>query len=163
MRKSLVTALVCAALLGGCAVSNPETLKARSTVEELRQQLGQERATYPLPDGGKRLEFRGRGPNTFMVDVDASGRMVEWEQVLTEANFRTIVAGMTAEQVLMTLGQPDDRSRIGRPATEIWSYNFRNTQCLWFQVPFGADGRTSGTGSTALLPPCLAGGGGGGP
>ncbi|MBN8491887.1 MAG: hypothetical protein J0M00_10745 [Burkholderiales bacterium] len=163
MRRHGWVALALAALLAGCAVSNPETLKSRSTVEELRQQLGQERATYPLPNGGKRLEFRGRGPNTFMVDVDASGRMVEWEQVLTEANFQTLVVGMSAEQVLMTLGQPDDRSRVGRQGTELWSYNFRNTQCLWFQVPFGPDGRTSGVGSTALLPPCLAGGGGGGP
>jgi outer membrane protein assembly factor BamE (lipoprotein component of BamABCDE complex) len=162
MRKGLVAAFVAAVLLAGCASPNPETLKARSTVEELRAQLGQERATYPLPDGGKRLEFRGRGPNTFMVDVDASGRMVEWEQVLTEANFRNIRAGMTAEQVLMTLGQPDEKSRFGRQAQEFWSYHFQNTQCLWFQVPFGPDGRTSGSGSTALTPPCLAGGGGGG-
>jgi outer membrane protein assembly factor BamE (lipoprotein component of BamABCDE complex) len=83
-------------------------------------------------------------------------------QVLNETNFRNIVQGMSAEQVLMTLGQPDDRSRVGRQGTEVWSYNFQNTQCQWFQVPFGPDGRTSGPGSTALTPPCLAGGGGGG-
>jgi hypothetical protein len=153
--------LVAAIVLAGCA-SSPEGLKPGASAEDIRAQMGTPAATYALPGGGKRLEFRGSGPRTFMLDVDASGRLVQWVQVLNETNFRNIVPGMSAEQVLMTLGRPDDQSRIGRQGTEVWSYHFQNTQCLWFQVPFGPDGRTSGPGSTALTPPCLAGGGGGG-
>ena len=64
-----------------------------------------------------------------------------------ETNFRNIVPGMTREQVLMTLGQPSQTDPGGRMGGQIWSCNFQNTQCLWFQVAIGDDGRTSGGGT----------------
>ena len=62
---------------------------------------------------------------------------------------------MTTEQVLMTLGKPDNVMPGGRQGGQIWSYNFQNTQCQWFQVAIGADGRTRGPGSQAMLPACM--------
>lgn len=162
MKKFALSCLVAAVVAAGCASISPGDLKPGASVDEIRLQMGTPRASYALPNGGQRLEFRGSAARTYMLDVDASGKLVNWVQVLNETNFRNIGPGMSAEQVLMTLGRPDDTSRVGRQGTEIWSYNFQNTQCLWFQVPFGPDGRTSGPGSTSLTPPCLAGGGGGG-
>ena len=154
MRSSILAACV-TALLVACASPNPADLKPGTPLDEIRAQMGQERASYPLPGGGQRLEFRGRGPNTFMVDVDASGRTVQVVQVLNADNFRNIVAGMTTEQVLMTLGKPDNVMPGGRQGGQIWSYNFQNTQCQWFQVAIGADGRTRGPGAQAMLPACM--------
>ena len=162
MKKLVLFCLVAAVVAAGCASIGPGALKPGASADDIRAQMGAPRASYALPNGGQRLEFRGSGANTFMLDVDASGKLVNWVQVLNENNFRNIGPGMSTEQVLMTLGRPDDTSRVGRQGAEVWSYHFQNTQCLWFQVAFGPDGRTSGPGSTALTPPCLAGGGGGG-
>jgi SmpA / OmlA family len=156
MRRTVVSCLVAALVLAACASVNPDGLKPGASLSEITQQMGEPRATYPLANGGKRLEFRGSGPLTFMLDVDASGKLVQSVQVLNETNFRNIVAGMTREQVLATLGKPDNVAPGGRQGGEVWSYNFRNTQCQWFQVAIGADGRTSGGGSTNTLQACMS-------
>jgi hypothetical protein len=155
MKRHLFSCIAAATLLLACAAPGPGDLKPGASVDEVKAQLGRETASYPLPDGGKRLEFSGRGARTYMVDIDASGRMIQWVQVLNETNFRNIMPGMTRVQVLMTLGQPSNVAPGGRQGGEVWSYNFQNTQCLWFQVAIGADGRTTTGGSTALLPACM--------
>jgi putative hemolysin len=161
MKPITLYCLAAAVLLAACASPGPADLKPGATAAEISAQMGSPRATYALPNGGKRLEFAGRGARTYMVDVDAAGRLIDSAQVLNENNFRNIVAGMTREQVLMTLGQPSQTSPGGRMGGQIWSYNFQNTQCQWFQVVIGEDGRTTGGGAQALLPACMSGGGGG--
>lgn len=160
MKKLALIGLLAAVVLAGCASVDPSSLKPGASADEIRAQMGTPRATYALPGGGKRLEFRGSGPRTFMLDVDASGKLVASVQVLNDTNFRNIVPGMTGEQVLMTLGQPDDISVVGRQRNPVWSYNFQNIECLWFQVPFGSDGLTSSGGARTLTPACLNLGGG---
>jgi hypothetical protein len=146
--------LAVAIVLAGCA-SSPEGLKPGASADDIHAQMGAPVAIYALPGGGKRMEFRGNGPRTYMLDVDASGRLIEWVQVLNETNFGNIRAGMTREQVLMTLGQPSDVSRVGRQGVEVWSYHFQNIECQWFQVPFGSDGLTSGGGSRMMIQACM--------
>jgi hypothetical protein len=150
-----MTCLLAALVAAGCATTTIANLKPGASLSEVKSQLGTERASYPLPDGGKRLEFRGSGAQTFMVDFDAGGRMVQAVQVLNETNFNNVVSGMTREQVLMTLGQPDNVEPGGRQGGQIWSWNFQNVQCQWFRVSIGADGRTLGGGSQAMLPACM--------
>jgi outer membrane protein assembly factor BamE (lipoprotein component of BamABCDE complex) len=155
MKKFAFSCLVAAVLMAGCATTGPGDLKPGASADEIRAQMGTPVASYALSNGGKRLEFRGSGARTYMLDVDASGKLVNWVQVLNETNFRNITAGMTREQVLMTLGQPSNIAPGGRQGGEVWSYHFQNTQCQWFQVGIGADGRTTGNGSQALLPACM--------
>lgn len=156
MRKRVLSCLAAAAVLvAGCASVSPGDLKPGASADDIRAQMGTPRATYALPGGGQRLEFTGGGARTYMVDIDASGRMVQSVQVLNETNFRNIVPGMTREQVLMTLGQPANVAPGGRQRGEVWSWNFQNTQCQWFQVAIGPDGRTSGGGSQSMLPACM--------
>jgi hypothetical protein len=155
MNKLALACLLAAALAAGCATVSIEGLKPGATQAEVRAQLGTERASHALPDGGKRLEFRGSGAQTFMVDFDAAGRMQQAVQVLNETNFRNIKAGMTREQVLATLGQPDNVVPSGRQGGQVWSWHFRNIQCQWFQVGIGDDGRSTGGGSQALLQACM--------
>jgi hypothetical protein len=151
--------LICVAtamvLFAGCASVSPGDLKPGATAAEISAQMGTPRATYVLPNGGKRLEFRGSGPRTFMVDVDASGRLVSWVQVLNETNFRNIVPGMTSEQVLMTLGRPDETEPAGRLGGQFWFWHFQNIQCQWFQLHIGTDGRTTGSGAPTMTPACM--------
>ena len=153
--KRIALSCVIAFVLAACATPGPADLKAGASSDEIKAQMGTPVATHTLPNGEKRLEFSGRGAMTYMLDVDASGRLVKWTQVLTEANFRNIVPGMTREQVLMTLGQPSNIASGGRSGGQVWSYNFRNTQCQWFQVSIDADGRTSSGGALAMLPACM--------
>ncbi len=155
MMRSPTVSLAAAVLLVACATSNLDNLKPGASLAEVQAQLGNEAASYPLPNGGKRLEFRGSGPRTYMVDIDATGKMVQAVQVLNTDNFRNIVAGMTREQVLMTLGRPNNVAPGGRQGGEVWSWNYQNTQCQWFQVSIGADGLTRGPGSSAMLPACM--------
>jgi outer membrane protein assembly factor BamE (lipoprotein component of BamABCDE complex) len=155
MKKFALSCLVVAAVLAGCASTGPGDLKPGASADQIRAQMGTPVATHALPNGGQRLEFRGSGARTYMVDVDASGKLVNWVQVLNETNFRNITAGMTREQVLMTLGQPSNIAPGGRQGGEVWSYHFQNIQCQWFQVAIGPDGRTTGSGSQALLPACM--------
>jgi hypothetical protein len=160
MNKSLLCGLALMVVLAGCATVDPSSLKPGASADEIKAQMGTPRASYPLPGGGQRLEFPGSGERTYMLDVDAAGRLVNWVQVRNEANFRNIVAGMTQQQVLMTLGRPDETGRIGRQRTEVWSWHFQNLQCQWFQVSFGSDGRTAGGGTMGMKPACLNVGGG---
>jgi SmpA / OmlA family len=161
MKLTTMCCLAAAIALAACASPGPADLKPGATAAEIGAQMGSPRATYALPNGGKRLEFAGRGARTYMLDVDAAGRLVDATQVLNEDNFRNIRAGMTREQVLMTLGQPSDIAPGGRQGGQIWSYHFQNTQCQWFRVAIDADGRTTGGGSQAMMPACLNAGGGG--
>ena len=156
MRKLALIGLLAAVMLAGCASVSPGDLKPGASADEISAQMGTPVATYALPNGGKRLEYRGRGPRTYMVDVDASGRLVSWVQVLNEDNFRNIVPGMTREQVLMTLGQPHSTQPAGRMGGQFWFWHFQNIQCLWFQLHIDADGRTTGTGAPTANPACDA-------
>lgn len=161
MNRFSWAALLLAGAIAGCATVQPETLKPGASADEIRAKMGTPSATHTLPDGGQRLEFQASGARTYMLDVDASGRLQSWQQVRTEASFRSLGAGMTHEQVRAALGQPDEISHVGRQRDEVWSWNFRNIECQWFQLSFGSDARTSSGGATALTPPCLRGGGGG--
>jgi outer membrane protein assembly factor BamE (lipoprotein component of BamABCDE complex) len=152
--------VLAAGVLAGCASVQPDALAPGASAEQIRAQMGAPSATHTLPGGVKRLEFQASGARTFMLDVDASGTLLRSQQVRNEASFRSITAGMTPEQVRAALGQPDDVSHVGRQRDEVWSWNFRNLECQWFQLGFGSDARTSGGGAMALTPPCLRGGGG---
>jgi hypothetical protein len=156
MSRTRLLCLLAVALLVACATSAVDLVPGAS-VTEIQAQLGKPTATYELPNGGKRLEFAYvRGPRTYMVDVDAAGRLVDSTQVLNENNFMNIVADMPREKVLMTVGHPSQVYRGGRQGGEIWSYAYQNVQCLWFQVSMGADGRTIGGGTTSMMPVCMS-------
>jgi hypothetical protein len=146
--------LLAALALAACA-SGPAQLQPGASAAEIDARFGKPVASYPLPGGGRQLEFAKANAQTTMVQVDAAGRMVRTDQVLTEANLKKIVGGMSTEHVLMTIGHPAERRRGGRQGGEVWSYHYRNSFCLWFQVSIGDDGRTLGRGEFLMRPACL--------
>ena len=137
--------------LSACATLAPGALPPGTPIAEARASFGGPTGEYPLPGGGTRLEFaRGAfGRQTYMLDFDASGRLVKSEQVLTEVNFATIQPGMTAEQVRMRLGRPAQIFYVPWQKLAVWNYRWFQGDCVWYQISIGESGRVteSGVGS----------------
>jgi hypothetical protein len=132
----------------GCATYGPPALAPGASVADATRALGPSTGDYALPSGGKRLEF-ARGPfgkHTYMVDFDAQGRMTGWAQVLTEARFNAVLAGVPQSDVLLALGRPSERARLGLQKRTLWSYRYETVFCQWFQVGIDDAGRVVDTG-----------------
>ena len=101
------------AMLASCAGYSPGSLPQGASRDETVKVMGPPTGQYALPSGGTRLEF-ARGPfgkHTYMLDFDAGGRLLHWQQVLTEANFNALQMGMGRDEVLMKLGRPSQSSK----------------------------------------------------
>ncbi len=148
--------LVAALLLGGCAVVPPQPGTARADV--LRT-WGPPTAHHALPDGNDRLEY-ATGPygrTTWMVDLDAAGRVKQARQVLNEAEFEAVMAtpGLRRAGVLRRLGAPGERRPLGWLGGEVWSWRYPTNDCLWFEISLSKEGRVTGAGY-AVDPRCDA-------
>lgn len=157
----LVGALLAAALLGaGCApMASPATLAPGATEAEVVAAMGRVTGRYAFTEGGYRLEF-ARGPQgreTWMVDFDASGRMVDVEQVMDLWYLTRIPPGLDANDVLARVGHPGSIRPIPRQQLSVWNYRYPTFDCLWFQIEIGDDGKVI-SGSTGIDPQCDAGG-----
>jgi hypothetical protein len=87
-------------------------------------------ARVALPGGGE-SRFYTTGPagtETCRVDVSATGQMLGATQVLTETNFYSINAGMSAAEVLARIGPPSGKMRFESTHTTSWDYHFAD---LW--------------------------------
>lgn len=154
-RTSAALAAACVVVLAAGCAGGPPTPQVGATQAQVEAQLGSPKATFPLPDGGRQVEFNYvRGPFTYIVFFDAAGKVVEAVQVLNETNFRQVRPGMTQEQVLRLIGHPFQTSPAGRRAGELWTYTYRNTQCQWFQVQFTPDNAAVASVAITLLPHC---------
>lgn len=137
------------ALSAGCInMSSPTKLAPGAGTDAIRQQLGEPTGRYPRADGAQRLEY-ARGPygrETWMLDVDAQGRLVKATQVLVESNFATIKAGMTRDEVLQLIGRPGNVGYVGWQKQTVWNYRYASPFCQWFQVGLSQDGIVQDTG-----------------
>jgi len=129
-------------LLAGCAGYGPGDLRPGSLEADVRARMGEPTGRYALPAGASKLEY-ARGPmgkHTYMVEVDADGRVRGWEQVLTEPRFDAIAIAAPQDAVRQQLGRPSE-SRVGwRGVGVVWSYRYESLFCRWFQV-WLVDGR----------------------
>jgi len=150
----------CLAVLGACAGYSPTSVREGQSASEVVEQMGTPTGRYARPEGGERLEF-ARGPygkHTFMVDLDASGRVVGWTQVLDESNFATLEPGATREEVLYRFGHPSEVYPIGWQKIDVWAYRYPTyfSLCQWWQVGMSRDGKVTGT-SYGIDPRCDVG------
>ena len=135
LRIGTVVAAAAAVYLAGCAGYGPGQLPTGATASQVQDQMGPPTGRYPRPEGGERLEY-ARGPfakHTFMVDLDAAGRVQRWEQVLREDTFNQVVPGMTAVELRYKLGRPAKQFGIWRGAT-VWTWRYETPFCQWFMV-----------------------------
>lgn len=148
MRHTLALALS-ASLLAGCVnMSSPAKLAPGADADAIRAQLGAPTGRYALADGAQRLEY-ARGPygrETWMLDVDAQGRLIKAVQVLTESTFATIKAGMTRDEVLRAIGRPGNVGYVGWQKQTVWNYRYASPFCQWFQVGLSQAGVVQDTG-----------------
>ena len=114
-------------------------------------------ARYALQGGGERLEY-ATGPYgrmTWMIDLDAAGRVMAARQVLGEAEFLQVqsAVGLQRADLLRWLGTPGQRRHGGRPGGEVWSWRYPTNDCLWFQASVADDGAVTGA-SYGIDPVC---------
>jgi hypothetical protein len=98
---------------------------------------------YTMPDGHVRLEYNHMpfGKHTFMIDLDAGGRVAHWENVLDERHFDAIRPGQTMAEVLRQIGPPSTTWHyvLPRPGGLTWLYRFETIQrCTVFELSFDA-------------------------
>ena len=134
-RASSACSAVALLALAGCAGYSPGDLRAGATEAELRARMGEPTGRYALPQGSLVEYARGpMGKHTYMVELDAAGRVAGWQQVLTEANFESVAAGAASTAVRQLLGRPSEARTGWRGVGEVWSYRYHALFCRWFQI-----------------------------
>jgi len=128
--------LVAAALLGGCA---PPVVSTGEPRDAVLSRWGAPTARYAMSGGAERLEYAGGpfGRTTWMIDLDAAGRVTASTQVLNEAHFAEFqgrAPGLSRAQLLRALGTPGEVKHAGLRGGELWSWRYPTNDCLWFQV-----------------------------
>ncbi len=153
--KTSGLALAATLLLAGCAALTPKFPQPGQDEAAVRAMMGQPTGSYAMPDGGRRLEY-ARGPagrETYMVDLDAGGKVVAFEQVLNEQRFRQVVNGMPADDLLRLLGRPGERRREYMDR-ETWYWRYPTYDCLYFGVTLSPLGRVINGGAHLTDPRC---------
>jgi hypothetical protein len=122
--------------LAGCSSFGPATLKPGDGVDIARQKLGLPSAEHRRPDGTLRLEYATGpfGKRTYMLDFDAQGRLTGWENVLDEAHFSRIAAGISQGELRQKLGMPSKVWQVRYHDQTVWSYRFDGPFCQLFHV-----------------------------
>lgn len=133
--------------LVGCAA--PPSLVGQTEAQTLAV-WGAPTARHAWPAAGwpavQRLEY-ATGPygrTTWMVDLDAQGRVLAVQQVLEDAAlaaFQARAPGLARTELLLALGTPGERRPGGWAGGQVWSWRYPTNDCLWFQVSLGDDGR----------------------
>jgi outer membrane protein assembly factor BamE (lipoprotein component of BamABCDE complex) len=144
------------ASLSACASSwSPGDLRPGASRDDVTGRMGQPVATYPMPGGGQRLEYSHMpaGLLTWMVDLDASGRLLRAQQVLDEQHFAAIGPGLTEAEVRQLIGPPSERGHFWLPVeADTWRYRFQTVQrCVVFELSF--DVKTHRTLEHGSYPP----------
>jgi hypothetical protein len=159
----LSLALAAAAfVVAGCAAissATPRSLPPGATEADVLATMGKPTGRYTFTEGGYRLEF-ARGPQgreTWMIDFDAAGRMVDSEQVMDLWYLSRIMPGLDAQDVLARVGHPGSIRPIPRQELSLWNYRYPTHDCLWYQITVGDDGKVI-AGGTGIDPQCDPGG-----
>ena len=146
-RRAALPALAlsaCVLALAGCASpagsntgastsgADPAALQASmagADQRSLQQRLGRPTAEYPLPNGGKRLQYSQMpaGSQVWNYDFDAGGRLVNQEQALRYDDFKRIRLGQTREEeILRMFGRPMRVVRVATFDGPVWDYRFND-------------------------------------
>jgi hypothetical protein len=119
-----------AVLLGACAhPMNTLNVAPGTPREQVIAQAGQPARVVPLPGGGQRLQYtlQPLGHYAFMVDLDASGRVVRSRQVLTAAEFERIEPGKwTVQDVQREFGPPARVDGVASFHGSVLAYRWRD-------------------------------------
>lgn len=127
--------------LGACTTAySIAGIHEGETRDNVEARFGAPSAVYTMPDGHPRLEYHRMtlGLRTYMIDIDATGHVTRVDQVLDEAHFLKMHAGMSEAEVLSLIGPPNGHGHYTHPVeAETWIYSFETIQrCVVFELPF---------------------------
>jgi len=127
--KTLAALLALSLGLGACGGLQTK-LPAGIPAADVTARLGKPTATYPDPDGGQWLEYRGQPMGQFqhMARIGADGRLQ--------------VNRWNREDILRHFGRPAETGRVRLDDREVWSYRYKQDG-LWnsmMNVYFNARG-----------------------
>jgi hypothetical protein len=129
-RLCRLAALAAALLLSACASLVREAPPPGTPLDAVIAKLGKPTEIYREPDGGQDLEYRGQpmGQFQWMARIGPDGRLIVYEQVLTNAEFAKVkVDRWTKEDILRTFGRPAEVSRVYAHDYEVWSYRYKES------------------------------------
>lgn len=116
--------------LPGCdAVNVPAIKPGISTAAEVRARMGVPSAEYRNADGSVVYEYN-RQPNgieCFMITLGSNQVVSKIEQVLTEANFAKVTAGMDRDELRRLLGKPGSVATYSHTHEEVWDWRIAGT------------------------------------
>lgn len=141
----LAFACIVAFFIAGCAThpSNAWNLAPGTPREQVLASLGQPTRTVALPGGQQRLQYslQPHGHYVFMVDLDATGRVVRTRQVMAPAEFNRIETGKwTRADVEREFGPPAWVDRVGDFQGDVLTYRWmevNNPMFYWVYVDAG--------------------------
>ena len=141
---AVAVALLAAALLAGCAT--PASVRPGMSASQVIGELGAPAARHGLPDGAERLEYPQGGlqQQTWMIDIDARGRVTAARQVMTLPAFGELRVGIDRQDdVLRAFGRPWRIEHYRASGLTAWLYPYREAE-IWnsmMAVHFDAAGR----------------------
>ena len=130
--------LLAATLLGlsACALHPFSSVSPGMSREQVVSRMGQPSAVLAL-NQGSRLQYSGQpaGQYAFMVDLDASGRVLSARQVLNARDFARIEPGKwTRDDVLHEFGPPALVEHVASWPGDILTYRWYDLQDLFYWV-----------------------------
>jgi hypothetical protein len=139
--KSVASLLALIMTLVGCTALPPKPEDMGTAISVFTQKYGPPTAVTPT-GSGKRLVYRTGpyGEETYFVDVEPTGRITAWQQVLTEDNFKKIQPNMPAQAVIDLLGPCSETRSLARNRGSVCSYRYRSPFCQWFSIELTAEG-----------------------
>ncbi len=126
-QKPALTGAICVAavlLLGGCAL--PQPVYPGDSEAQVLAARGKPTNRYRV--GNEELLEYMTGPygeETWMARMGADGKLISFEQVLTNEKFASLrINEASREDVLHTIGAPSERSYLPLSKLEVWTYSY---------------------------------------
>lgn len=135
----IATAACVAFTLCACATSSP--VQPGMSRAEVIARLGPPSHVLPL-DGGTRLQYSHQpaGQQVFNADLDASGRVVQFRQMLVAQEFQRIGIGQwTRTDVEQAFGPPAFVEHAAHWAGDILTYRWSNGQDMFYWIYLDAN------------------------
>lgn len=131
-------AVVVALALGACASTSVQPGMSRG---EVVTRMGQPSNVLPL-EAGTRLQYSHQpaGQQVFNVDLDASGRVVQFRQMLVAEEFQRIGLGQwTRADVERSFGPPAFVEHAAHWPGDILTYRWSNGQDMFYWIYLDAN------------------------
>lgn len=122
---SAATAAIVAAVLPACDSVNLQEIKPGiTTAAEVRSRLGNPGFEFPNTDGSVTWEYTRQpsGIQCYMVTIGSDQIVSKMEQVLTDANFGKVRAGMSQDEIRRLLGAPASKVAYANLGENIWEW-----------------------------------------